>query len=101
VAAVETLYLRAAILNDPNALRKIGEMYLNGQGTPRDPETAWVWLTLAIRTDASKSRSALSLAEEQVPSTRITLLLPRVTQLSDELKRLAVSFKNAEKPDNL
>lgn len=78
--SVMSAYLKAARLNDVQALRHIGEMYLSGDDVPVSALDAWPWLTLAAQKgdswavdkvaqiESNMTRSELDAAKKQLPS---------------------------------
>ncbi len=80
-----SLYLKAATL-DRDSLTRIGNLYLTGQDTPRNPGKAWIWYSLAGRAgtgDDDVAKAEVLLTEKELAAAK-----KQLPELTSELQRL-------------
>lgn len=70
VRALE-LYRTAAQRVDTDSICRIGEMYADGIGVPRDPVLADAWLTVAAYFDVKKAKAALQDLEPKLSADQL------------------------------
>jgi TPR repeat protein len=87
--AMISLYLKAATMNDPKALRSIGKMYFNGEGVPLNPAKAWTWLTLAAEKGDAVASAKIADMEANMTKGQINDAKSMLPDLVQELKAIA------------
>jgi TPR repeat protein len=92
VPRVLSLYLKAATGNGA-AAAQIGQMYLNGQDTPRNPTQACIWFSIATRAGNVESRQQVSVAESRMSGQEIKDAPLQLAALVQELSRVASAIE--------